>query len=329
MTIKTILGLCIFIFPLSLFSLTYHWEKIQLIPHPVYMEKGKPLQTVMVGGISGLKSDANYVVVAAAGGVFLSQDGGKTMLDISESFKNNFNKRVDVISKNNIVVGKNNGLYITHNGGKSWSRAPIGGKYGPWLVTGIAHTRNSIYVASKSGLYFSRDLGEHWEKPKCNWTFCSADTFHFYIKNPHDIYLGSKRDGVFRSTDEGITWSLIAPGQYNDYLVTKKYIFMSADVDGFERINRATKKRDFIFKNQKDFRSYGLAKTNDNTLYVGDDEGDIFQSLDGGLHWHQIAKHLIKDGTVNVIYAPTKNVIYVGIQPHGLWKGTLVTQHKK
>jgi len=328
--LKITVGLAALLATLFCFANTYKWERLKLVPEPEFISHGKPTQAVMVNGISGVKSDPNYIMVAATGAVFASTDGGGYLKDCSESLRDNYNMSVDVVSKNIAFVGQDPGLYATYDGGKDWKRINLGDQYGPAGVTGIANAGDTVYVASKDGLYISKDLGRHWIKPKCHWNFCGAYWFHFYIKSPGDIYLSSTRDGIFHSSDQGLTWTSFEPGALTSYIFTKKYLFLAKAIDGFFSKNLLTKKYNVLFDAPgKDFQPSALAKTNNHILYVGDNEADIYQSIDGGKTWHEIAKHLTKDGTVNVIYAPTKNVVYAGIQPHGLWKGTLVTQHKK
>lgn len=124
-----------------------------------------------------------------------------------------------------IYVGSHgSGVWKTTNGGSSWQvitdSLPIMG------IAAIAidpSNSSRVYVATPDyGLFRSEDGGASWVQLDPNWkpgnvklrlTDC-CDTLLVNPNNPDELHLTSL-DGVYRSTDRGLTWSisLSTPGQ--------------------------------------------------------------------------------------------------------------------
>ena len=136
-----------------------------------------------------------------------------------------FSIAVDQTDPSTIYVGSHgSGVWKTTNGGSSWQvitdSLPIMG------IAAIAidpSNSSRVYVATPDyGLFRSEDGGASWVQLDPNWkpgnvklrlTDC-CDTLLVNPNNPDELHLTSL-DGVYRSTDRGLTWSisLSTPGQ--------------------------------------------------------------------------------------------------------------------
>ena len=116
-----------------------------------------------------------------------------------------------VVDPNNpeiIYVGTyRQGVYRSLNGGKQWNTVKHGLPDGTRVSVFAFDPMNpeAVYVGTSSGLFFSADHGDNWKHV--------GDGLHINVsflainpKNPAIIYAGNNVDGIFRTTDRGITW---------------------------------------------------------------------------------------------------------------------------
>lgn len=190
-------------------------------------------------------------------------------------------------------VGGVNGLYMTKNGGQSWTH-PISGSVGPiLLVPGSSASPQLVYVGAENRLYLSRDKGKHW---------VLLHTFSHLVRSVlvagHRLYVGlawathAEPSGVFVSNLGGASWDFhpFGPGQTGLIVWT-----LARDAQ-------------------------------DGTLYSGTEIFDhpqpyhppFFRSPDGGLTWSNVA------GTLpwHVIAAavrPTDGYVYALTEGDGLF----------
>jgi photosystem II stability/assembly factor-like uncharacterized protein len=115
---------------------------------------------------------------------------------------------VDPRDERTLYVGTSKGLYITHNGGGSWTMPVTGPNFG---IAIDPVTPDTVYaIANSHVLMRSVDRGD---------TFATLQTFddvlysiRISVANPGTIFIGfegaqaSTLSGVFRSTDLGNTW---------------------------------------------------------------------------------------------------------------------------
>lgn len=102
-------------------------------------------------------------------------------------------------------------IFTSSDGGQHWidrsSGLPTGS---PINVLSFNTTGKKLYAATDAGIYVSTDAAQHWnavEKAAAPYT---ALAFNF--REPHAIYAGTAFHGVFRSSDDGNTWSAVNTG---------------------------------------------------------------------------------------------------------------------
>lgn len=147
-------------------------------------------QTVWVGtGESNPRNDVSY-----GDGVYKSTDGGKTWTNMGLRRTKYISRiLIDPADPQHVIVGalgdvfaasSERGVYVTFDGGKSWSKTLDGGP-----ISGVCdlalnpRTPNVVYAGV-------------WEFQRRPWTFSS----------------GGERDGLYRSTDGGRTWKRLTGG---------------------------------------------------------------------------------------------------------------------
>ena len=186
---------------------------------------------------------------------------------------------------------------------------------------------------SAGSVWKSIDGGESWNsivKTNNNGNIASVNILSIAIDstNSQIIFLGTEKDGMFKSTNGGDEWvkNNLALGRVYGLAIDSKndQIIYAGGIFG---------KRGKIFKSENGgdewneiysepadgtlISSLEISKIDTNILYVGTNEGMIFKTADGGATW----KNLSKTGgpVVEITFDPMNDsAIYFGIFNEGI-----------
>jgi len=161
--------------------------------------------------------------------------------------------------------------------------------------------QQAIYIGSGAGVYRSDAEGD-------NWNLLGLENRIVYtvaINNNNDIYAGTSQaaqfGGLFRSSDNGETWSSILPdigayGNILDILCLGDTIFASLWMGDASLVrstdNGQTWSLVFFINNGNEYVS-NIVKSNSGILYLGlnayfENMGGVYKSDDGGDNWQFI-----------------------------------------
>jgi photosystem II stability/assembly factor-like uncharacterized protein len=190
-----------------------------------------------------------------------------------------------------------NGLYVTHNGGTSWTHMhdPPGLPAEPnryLIAPGTAGPRSWLVIYVGNGLYMTDDDGQHWQllhAPTSDKE--SQQALWVSPAHPHEILLGSNL-GLQISTDDGTHWSAVGgiddgihavEGTAADpnvvYATTDSGVYRSQDGGAtFEKMSGLV--------STAPFSRLAMSQQHANVLYglVGE---QVWASADGGATWTQ------------------------------------------
>ncbi len=128
------------------------------------------------------------------------------------------------------VGAANGGVWKTTDGGASWT--PMSDELLSIAVGGLALSRNdpNIVVIGTGegtnnidrvggvGILRSTDAGNTWNSTSLSYGVSSGHGFHVIRTNPlNGTMLAGASDGLYRSTDDGATWTDVRPTDKNDY----------------------------------------------------------------------------------------------------------------
>lgn len=162
------------------------------------------------GVVLALASWGDRVVAGSSGEVLLSIDSGTSWSKITGDLPSGLTIRSVAINDKNIFVGTTNSLYISSNGGMSWTKASSAGFY----INDLFLRGEVIYSGSSNRVYFSKDNG-------VNWTACQASIsgiLNTLYADSSTIFAGTS-EGVFISRDSGTTWTAANTGLTNRYVL--------------------------------------------------------------------------------------------------------------
>lgn len=197
-------------------------------------------------------------------GVYKSNDLGKTWQQLDAYYFDPSEGGVFVDDNNpNIVYAIfSRKIFKTADGGKTWKDfffthdEPFIQNSGLERLA-VGENSNEIFIAGRQGLFHTEDAGENWSER--NKGFIGSEVVDIIKANDGTLYAGTYSLGMFKSTDQGQSWT------FSSYNLENPYIMLIA-----------------------------VHPTKPQTVFVTTN-GGVYVSSDGGLTWERIAKEFFKD----------------------------------
>lgn len=232
-------------------------------------------------------------------GLFVSRDNGKTW---NNPLANSSVYAIIIDRKNPeiILIVREDGLSVSKNGGSRFKQLAdimYNGKVYPYAGTGcmaIDETATqAIVVGINGGLFKTFDFGKTWEPAGLSdYEITSISIDNFGRKAV--IYAGTAGDGVFKSANYGMTWNSINNGindpNINALLCDRKLhnILYAGSLGGGAYISTDYGANwQMITTDLRSLSGYTLEQavdpqTNRSVVYVGNYNGEVFETDDGG-----------------------------------------------
>jgi len=286
---------------------------IELGPHPIQGEywSGNANGAGRVSAIAVDPRDGDVAYLAAAGGgVWKTIDGGVNWTPLADELSSLASGAlaIDPINPEVVYYGTGeqhyssdsfygDGVFRSNDGGATWSKIATRTTAGSYIARMAVHPRlsNILYVASSRGFLRSVDGGGNWVLTlSVSGQWCNDLVID--PEEPDAVYAAMYSRGIYKSSDAGATWTLLAGG---------------LPTSGFQRINLA------------------IAPTEGKRLYASyvSPSGSLFaffRTLDGGATWQQMAttpNYLGGQGWYDntvVVHPTNPNVLYAGgVFPYG------------
>lgn len=169
----------------------------------------QPLAPLEGGSVLALL-ELNGTILAGttARGVFASADNGK-IWSASSNGLGNLTVSALVTAGPNVLAGTGSGIYRSSDGGRNWTLAAAGGQSIRLLLV----TSAGVFAGNSAGLiYRSNDNGQSWAE---RGTVPNNPFVYALAASGDNLFAGTGR-GVFRSTDQGQTWTAVSNGLPNN-----------------------------------------------------------------------------------------------------------------
>ena len=289
---------------------------------------GLPWDSETFGIITALAVDpqnSNTVYAAARKGVFKTTNGGTSWNRLADLLAGT-TLFIDPQSPNTIYLASWNGIYKTTNGGANWTFAGVG--LPPDCCGSFAIDPGNpatMYAGGRYGVYKSTDGGAHWTSAALAVPRDVVETPGSILDpnnpsiglavDPHSpgtVYAATPGLGLFKSTDQATSWSLVNSG------LTVTFIYaVAADAQNPGTIYTGTltglfkttdggmnwSRLDSGLPAGRIMESIAIDPQNSSTLYAamsgvmgfdrfGTRTGGIFKSVDGGAIWTTIGPQM-------------------------------------
>jgi photosystem II stability/assembly factor-like uncharacterized protein len=294
------------------------------------------------------------------GGVFISDDGGKTWNDSSKGYAGSqvWGIAIDPHNPGFVVSASKNGIHVSYDGGGKWN----GRISGPGInnIDSVAvdptnHANILIGKAITADVFKSIDGGFSWKEvlgPLGEDSFGkrkSIQQIAYSTSNPQVVYaaaaidtispVGATRDmqspGVYKSEDGGSTWNPANAGLEGTTMNVLSVAVnpQNPDVAYLGEMNSG------VYKTTDGGKSWqptnkGLLKTevralavdpkNPDTVYAGAEYGGMWKSEDGGVSWKNISSGISPESSVRAIVIDPSNPanLYAADAQTGVFRST-------
>jgi len=189
-------------------------------PFGTYLPRTGELYSLQANVFSLAIAPSNTDILYAGtegSGVYRSDDKGQHWRPIS--YDQPFCRSVHMVSvhptnPNHVLVGANNRIYLTTDGGDIWTETlDVGGRSVEFKFHPTSNDR--VFAVTDKGLRRSEDGGQTWT------TITNTDSYDLEFKpgNPQVIYVlqaeaNLNRSVIYRSDDGGATWNPKTSGYY-------------------------------------------------------------------------------------------------------------------
>jgi len=218
---------------------------------------------------SAFEKDHTLFVSSDGDGIYRSINGGNSWAGVNNGL-NDFHIALVVMSpvpgnQTLLAAGSRKGLYKSENGGDSWHKVIDNLK-----VSAISYLPatggKKVLIGDFSGvLYISKDAGEKWnllaQHPE--WGAINLIDFLPAVNARQSIIIGTEKNGLLKTTDEGLSFIPIHKGLPDSANI--RSLAISPDYES------------------------------DHTLFVTTWYEAIFRSTDGGKSWEKYEKGITKN----------------------------------
>jgi len=161
-------------------------------------------------------SNPSIVYCATEDGVFGSTNGASSWQRLGLSVSNTRIIVQHPTEPGTLAVGtENNGIYISHNSGKWWTRCEAGVDHLTFYAIAFDPNNPDVMYAGGyvTGVYKSVDAGKSWKRQNDGLTSLSFHSLAVDPANSNRIYAAAIWGGVFKSDNGGTTWRKAGLGE--------------------------------------------------------------------------------------------------------------------
>lgn len=230
-------------------------------------------------------------------GIFKTEDAGASWRNIFSVRGNN--RKVNFLSfalgdNNSLYAATGNGLYFSHNQGRSWNRLFKGKNYFENECTALAVLPSSIYLGTKAGLFVSSDKGRSWYRQSGEIGKTLILAIACNLKEPNSIYVACV-DGVFKTKDGTQSWEKILAVH-------------PVENENGDDAEEGLEERDEQQRNSN-IRYISMDLNNLNYLYLATSRG-VYKSQDRGKTWERLSGYGLLNREVKFLLISPKSVLY-------------------
>jgi len=293
-------------------------------------------------------SEQNTVFLCTSDdGVFRSHDGGDTWQSVNSGL-NIWQIPTMEIDLDNYIIYLGtfyDGIYKSITNGENWQKISSNISSSPCKnIDACSINPGKAYVTMNSGLFRTSDLGESWERVEVGIHPFNAPTAIFIDKlDPYNLFMTSGPQTLFpinaagfhRSEDDGASWTFFNDGlpEYNFYvdiniayqnqearkifLASRQGVYYSEDNgESWLLCNNGLPQNRY-------YRVIDICPSSQNVIASGNNENEVFLSIDCGVSWVQLADlpYQPYSRIMDIEFNPNNpNEIYVSSYKNGIYK---------
>lgn len=234
-----------------------------------------------------------------------------------------------------IIIGTDQGVFKSKDGGKSWQAILYGANKKVNFLYVEESDKDLIYAGCTSGLFLSLNQGKRWQLIYQGDSEEKSNCLSLVTLNDNELYLGIEA-GLFRSQDNGRIWQRFS-NRFNDLsilamdidrekqsvcLITPSEAYRIDPEGGIKKIftfqsiisdNRDTEDIDSQDEDAEFYYQINdicIDLNNSQNIYIATSQG-LFESNDRGRSWRRLPDFGLLNKRVRVVMVLEDSVLYV------------------
>ncbi|HEY9045317.1 MAG TPA: hypothetical protein VIN08_05455 [Ohtaekwangia sp.] len=210
--------------------------------------------------------------------IYISRDYGQHWDAIGAGLPTDAYINAWTVHQSTIVAGtESNGIYISYDGAKNWQRSSKGLPMDIKVNALISHGNILLAGTYRNGIYISHNGGNTWQPSSKGIGTFSIRSFHIH----NNILFAGTDDGVYASTDQGISWQPVLRGyQINAFTSDNGNILTASNVGIFRSADSGKS-----WTLQSGMGAFATLATDSDKLVAVMYDGRAYVSSDHGILW--------------------------------------------
>ena len=297
-------------------------------------------QTGLAGtGVLDLTMDPSnhqHLLATTLSGIYSTTDSGAHWAALSGTVPEMSTLAIDPSNPNHILAGSYfTGLYSSTDGGASFSAENPADQSSIADIAFDPVTATNVYDGVVAfGLDKSTDGGSTWGESDTGIYGITVNSM--FMDSSGVIYLAADGSGVYKSADQGVSWTQINNGiGFNEYLGIYVYglvedpevaatLYAATPTGVYKTVNSGG---NWALLSNGITDPYSMAVAVDpedsNNVFAGTQSKDVFKSVDGGNSWQSASAGITDTEVLSLAVSPTDSkTVFAGTQSKGLFKST-------
>jgi len=258
-------------------------------------------------------SGNNIFSGTAYGGLYLSTNNGATWAQSNiDLLGGGYPVLALTVNDTNIFAGTNDGVYLSTDNGINFTATSFTG-----TIYSLCAGGSNIYAGTASGIYKSTNNGTNWIGIGYGTQFVDA----IAVKDDSIVFAGVYGNGICRSMNNGLTWSMVNTGLPNNpyptvysIAISGTTVFIATSSGVYKSTNNGS---NWVYSNS------GLSGTPRNfaisgtTIFACSSMG-VFKSTNNGTSWSAVNTGLVNKNVKSLVVCGGD--IYAGTDGNGVYK---------
>lgn len=264
-----------------------------------------------------------------SGGVFLSNDSGRSWISVNSGLQNKLNSFYSYYPILSLFV-KDSLLFAGLPGGNIWvsSISVISWKFAAALpssmgnVYALASIDTFLFAGCYgNGAFLSTNQGQNWSAINTGLTYSNDKAIMSFAVIDSNLFAATYGGGVFRTTNKGASWVQIYNGLLNSEIsvlaAIDSNLFAASDVGVFRTTNKGISWTNTGF----DLSLIDAFTVTGNSIFAGIQGMGIFVSNNNGVSWYSVNDLLAYNYITSLIVFG--NSLFAGNEEGMVWRRQL------